>query len=715
MEVYLAASAASEKDGNVQTAIILNCAGPQVLEVYDNIICLNAKDKHKPDKVLEALENYCNPRDNEVLDSHTFWNTPYQEPFDLFPYGAQNESRVLQLSAAKVNKVAQKPGPRVPRNNKPEGGNRHVKKNNEVSQSPSGKDDHDDRWLMAVSHKEDSIIAILTLNDHDVRFQLDNTADVNTICQIHIRKYQVSLITVCLNMWNKTNLKPLGEAVLRVVNPRTKEESDVKSIVVPNGFINLLGLKTTKALGFITINEECFISLINIPRLGDLGAATLQIDKNVQLKVLPCRNIPLAIENAMKEELDQLVEKDKESSKLTTMITPFGRYQWMTLPFGLQLSSEIFQCKLDEALGGLEGVFSVIDDIVIAGYGVTVEEAQINNQRKLTEPSKGHRITKDGIKIDEAKLQAISNMTAPTDVAGVKRLCGMENLSESPCLGYFGDSKEVVIQVDSSKHGIAAVQLQEGRPVEYALRALTPSERNWAQIEKEALSVLYGIEKFHQYKHGSPVKVENDHNPLAAILRKPLSQTPKRLQDIIMQYQRYGFHFAFVKGTDLLIADTLSRAHQNNSRNDQDDRARIMNVNVFGDILDKRLDEIRDMTSCDSSLQAVMKLVLEGWPADKRQTPVCALPYFNMQDCLSVVDGILVKGKVVVIPMALRPSIKRRLHSAHLGHDSMLRQARGTVYWPNMTSDIKQIANMCETCQGMKPRNSPEPLKQDMQ
>lgn len=84
MEVYLAASGASAKDGKVQTAIILNCAGPQVLEVYDNIVWENAENKHKPDKVLEALENYCNLRDNEVLESHRFLNTPYQEPFDIF-------------------------------------------------------------------------------------------------------------------------------------------------------------------------------------------------------------------------------------------------------------------------------------------------------------------------------------------------------------------------------------------------------------------------------------------------------------------------------------------------------------------------------------------------------------------------------------------------------------------------------------------------------
>ena len=44
--------------------------------------------------------------------------------------------------------------------------------------------------------------------------------------------------------------------------------------------------------------------------------------------------------------------------------------------------------------------------------------------------------------------------------------------------------------------------------------------------------------------------------------------------------------------------------------------------------------------------------------------------YFDVHDCLSAVDGILVKGEVVVIPMALKPSIKRSLHSAHLGRDS---------------------------------------------
>ena len=52
--------------------------------MYDTFIWTDDGDKDKPDKVLEALERYCNPRDNEVIESHRFWNIPYQEPFDKF-------------------------------------------------------------------------------------------------------------------------------------------------------------------------------------------------------------------------------------------------------------------------------------------------------------------------------------------------------------------------------------------------------------------------------------------------------------------------------------------------------------------------------------------------------------------------------------------------------------------------------------------------------
>ena len=82
--MYMTATGSCKKENKVQTAILLHCAGPQVLEIYDQHVWAEDGDEDKPIKVLEMLEKYCNPRKNEVLESHRFWNIQYQEPFDVF-------------------------------------------------------------------------------------------------------------------------------------------------------------------------------------------------------------------------------------------------------------------------------------------------------------------------------------------------------------------------------------------------------------------------------------------------------------------------------------------------------------------------------------------------------------------------------------------------------------------------------------------------------
>ena len=169
---------------------------------------------------------------------------------------------------------------------------------------------------------------------------------------------------------------------------------------------------------------------------------------------------------------------------------------------------------------------------------------------------------------------------------------------------------------------------------------------------------------------------------------------PKHLQDIIMRYNRYDVNFVFVKGTSLHIANALSRAHLDCVEGNQDDRARIMNIYAFAEIPNKRLDEIREATLHDTSVQTV---------DDKHNIAPQALPYFDMRDSLSIVNGMLVKGEAIVIPSEVRASIKERLLSAHLGCESMKCRGGGIVFWSGMVHDIKQLADSCETCQEMKP------------
>ena len=79
----MTASGASEEDDKEETAIIY-FASPHILKLHANLVWANNDGKNNPVKILEALEIYCNPRDNEVIESHRFWNIPYNESFDKF-------------------------------------------------------------------------------------------------------------------------------------------------------------------------------------------------------------------------------------------------------------------------------------------------------------------------------------------------------------------------------------------------------------------------------------------------------------------------------------------------------------------------------------------------------------------------------------------------------------------------------------------------------
>ena len=116
--------------------------------------------------------------------------------------------------------------------------------------------------------------------------------------------------------------------------------------------------------------------------------------------------------------------------------------------------------------------------------------------------------------------------------------------------------------------------MQNDQPVEYASRALTQAEKNWAQIEKEMLAVVYGLERFNQYTYGRPIEVINDHKPLEIILKKPLSQATRRIQSLMMKLFRYDVNFKYEPGKTLLIADTLSRAFLK----ENDKRPNVMQV-----------------------------------------------------------------------------------------------------------------------------------------
>ena len=318
---------------------------------------------------------------------------------------------------------------------------------------------------------------------------------------------------------------------------------------------------------------------------------------------------------------------DEASSYLTTFWTPFGRYRWRRMPFGIKSASEEFQRRLDEILEGLDNIAVIADDIVIYGSGTNEQEATAShdaafkallqrcrerglrlNKRKLkfklnNVAYMGHVLTDEGIKADPEQIKAISNMPHPTDVEGVQRILGVVNylskfiprlstvceplrrltdkksefdwmpqherafneikelLTQAPALAYYDAHKEVSIECDSSQVGLGAVLTQEGKPVAYASHALTQTKRNYAQIEKECLAIVFATRRFEHYILGKPkVTVYTDHKPLTTIFNKPILSSPKRLQRMRLALQKFPVELSFKQGKQMFISDTLSRA-----------------------------------------------------------------------------------------------------------------------------------------------------------
>ena len=464
---------------------------------------------------------------------------------------------------------------------------------------------------------------------------------------------------------------------------------------------------------------------------------------------------------------------DERSSKMTTFLTPFGRYRYLRLPFGLCVSSEIFQKRLQAALEGLKGVLCIADDIVIYGVGKTKEEATRDHDKKLREfllrcrskgirlnKSKtelrkseinflGHKITSEGLKADPNKINSIVKMKAPSNVTEVQRFNGMVNylarflphlstiieplrrltnknvewswgseqeaafkkvkelVTSDQLLGYYAQDKPLYLQCDASKSGLGCALLQDGRPICYASRALTLTETKYAQIEKEMLAIVFGLRRFHTYTFARHTIVLSDHKPLEIITKKALENAPKRIQGMMLKIQMYDTEIRYQRGTEMFIADLLSRAHLDESKQEEFE---YINMLKYLPIRKDRLLRIKEATNNDRNMKSLRDVIMNGWPEEKKLLPTEIWVYFQSRDELTVQDGLIFKGDRVVIPASLRREIKEAIHSAHVGIEGCLRRARECVYWPGMNADVKEFISNCEICAAEGKSQSKESL-----
>lgn len=186
-------------------------------------------------------------------------------------------------------------------------------------------------------------------------------------------------------------------------------------------------------------------------------------------------------------------------------------------------------------------------------------------------------------------------MEEPTDVSGVRRFLGMVNhlgkylpnlaektqplrellktsnmwawgdpqqaafesikqaLSRPPGMALYSTRAQTTVSADASSYGLGAVLLQRQedgtmKPVAYASRALTETERRYAQIEKEALAITWACERFSDFLIGIEFYIETDHKALVPLLgSKNLDELPPRVQRLKMRLMRYTYTISQAK------------------------------------------------------------------------------------------------------------------------------------------------------------------------
>ena len=358
----------------------------------------------------------------------------------------------------------------------------------------------------------------------------------------------------------------------------------------------------------------------------------------------------------------------------------------------------------------------------------------------------GHLLTPEGLKPDPRKIEAIVALPEPEDVTALKRFLGMVNylskfmphlsemteplrrledkdtewqwltqhkvafntvkkyLTESPVLKYYSVNDEVTIQCDASDTGLGAVLLQKGQPVCYASRALTDVESRYAQIEKELLAIVWSCHKFDQYIYGRDiVHVESDHEPLQAVFKKPIHQSPKRLQRMRMALQNYSLDIQYKKGRLMFIADALSRAYRLTTEDAKHDCSEVRALREVQhedglSVSPTRLQEFKRVTEGDPEMQLLISAIHKGWPLSRKDCPAKLVPYYDSRGELVEDSGLVYRGERLVVPCLLRADMLKEIHRSHIGIGGCLRRARELLSWPRINPVSLQFLNVLHIC-----------------
>ena len=309
----------------------------------------------------------------------------------------------------------------------------------------------------------------------------------------------------------------------------------------------------------------------------------------------------------------------------------------------------------------------------------------------------------------------------------------VETISNPSTLQAFDKARETHLVADASESGIHAslyqVAIPEHRekptwvPVDHVSRALTETESRYSPIERESLGLSWGIEQFRFYVVGNKFSAWTDHEPLPSIYNNRQKPTSKRIakhRDII---QDLDFKVGYLRGSDMpcdygsrhpnpivhLSAEEQDRLGFDNGREVY--VRKIINLDNSPNYV--RQEQIEMAAKQDLEYQRMKESLHNGGvkpPPDS--------PYRHVWSQLTVIDQLVYKGDIIVIPDAsdqpgatnIRTKMLDIAHEGHPGQTVMKRFLRAHVWFPQMDSDVNRIVQGCLQCQAATETKHRDPL-----
>lgn len=462
------------------------------------------------------------------------------------------------------------------------------------------------------------------------------------------------------------------------------------------------------------------------------------------------------------------VELDEDSREVTTFIFKGGLYRYTRLPFGLKNAASDFQNVVIQMLAGLEGVISVMDDIIVFGPDRKVHDERLKkvlkrlqdydfvlNEKKCEFGMEeldflGWRISKKGFKPTEEKFEAIKNFRCPVNQEEVRSFLGLVNfigscipnlatmtaplrellkkevkfrwtdqekmafenlkkaLRSDVVLCFFNPRAESMLMVDASPVGLGAILLQKEitgwKMVGCAAKSLTDTERKYYQLEREALGIVFGVERFRYFLAGRKFQLYTDCKPLEFMF-SPKSKPCARIERWVLRVQSFDFKIAHKPGSQN-IADCLSRllSDTGNIPMDESCECSLGHIVEGSRPVAMSLDDIREEGNSDCDFVKIKEALKSGSWVEVNPS------FSSCRSELCLVEGILLKNHKIVIPKSLRARTLKLAHESHQGVVAMKARLRSKVWWPGIDKDVEDWIKHCKGCILVSLPGKPEPI-----